>query len=242
MHNPFATWRVTDTWRSGHRAVDYGMDEGVPFGSPAAGIYRHDGPWRDAGIRGVLTLDDGRLILFCHLSAHIAAHGSRVAEGQSLARVGNTGTSGGPHMHTYGLTATGQRWDWTRDLAAAAAAAAAAAIDFITTREDTTMHIVTVSGRHQYAVAREYIAHLTTQAQSDITRKVTSATDEMHKLGDADFYRLLDGLGIPRTVVDLKTGRVVDGVTGQARGGGVWSGDRELRRQVADLAKRLAPK
>lgn len=118
MHNPFAGWRVTDVWRAGHYAVDYGMDAGVSFGAPAAGVYRHDGPWKDAGNRGVLTLADGRVIVFCHLSSHVAPHGARVAEGDTLARIGNTGTSFGPHMHTFGLTASGNRWNWTLEAGA----------------------------------------------------------------------------------------------------------------------------
>lgn len=119
MHNPFALYRVTDRWRAGHQAVDYGMDEGTPFGSPSVGVYRHDGEWDDAGVRGSLLLPDGSVIRFCHLLRHVAADGARVAEGQTLAESGNTGTSTGPHMHTYGLTPKGQRWNWTIQATAA---------------------------------------------------------------------------------------------------------------------------
>lgn len=113
MHNPFAGLRVWDTWRPGHLAVDYGMDVGDAITAPAAGVYRHDGYFRDAGIRGSLVLPDGSRILFCHLSRHVVGDGARVAEGQTIAEAGNTGTSSGSHLHTYGLTPAGARWNWT---------------------------------------------------------------------------------------------------------------------------------
>lgn len=124
MHNPFAQYRITDRWRRGHEAVDYGMDEGTPFGAPAAGIYRHDGTWDDAGIRGSLLLPDGGELRFAHLERHLAPHGARVDEGQLLAESGNTGKSSGPHMHTYGVTPHGARWNWTDQASPAWAASA----------------------------------------------------------------------------------------------------------------------
>lgn len=113
MHNPFAGLRVTDVWRPGHQAVDYGMDEGDPFGAPAPGRYRR--AWfDDAGNMGILHLAGGAQIRFCHLSRHVARDGEWVREGQTLGRVGETGLGNGPHMHTYGLYPNGARWDWTR--------------------------------------------------------------------------------------------------------------------------------
>lgn len=114
LWNPFAGYRVTDKWRAGHEAIDYGMDEWTAFGSPADGIYRHDGVFVDAGLRGSLHLINGGEIRFAHLADHIAAHGARVALGGSLAYSGNSGLSTGPHMHTYGMV-HGARWNWTAD-------------------------------------------------------------------------------------------------------------------------------
>ena len=60
------------------------------------------GSWDDvAGNRVVQDLGDGRYALYAHLqpgSVAVAA-GDRVQAGQPLGRVGNTGLSGGPHLH-----------------------------------------------------------------------------------------------------------------------------------------------
>lgn len=122
--NPFLPFRVTDTWREGHRAVDYATPEGTPFVAPGDGVYdrlpselRKDIPGQ-AGHYGDLRLDDGRRIRFCHLDRHIAADGARVVGGVTvLGETGTTGTSTGPHMHTTGFNANGTRWNWTLEAA-----------------------------------------------------------------------------------------------------------------------------
>jgi hypothetical protein len=66
------------------------------------GIEPPFGSWDDvAGNRVVQDLGDGRFALYAHLqpgSVAVAA-GDRVQAGQPLGRVGNTGLSGGPHLH-----------------------------------------------------------------------------------------------------------------------------------------------
>lgn len=134
MHNPFLAYPRSQGWHAAHLAVDYATPIGVEFGAPAAGTYRRLSPNLSRSDRtapgywGELRLDDGRSIRFCHLDRHIAAHGRRVEEGDPLAVTGNTGyvlpkptpnnPRAGAHMHTYGLTATGARWDWTLDASA----------------------------------------------------------------------------------------------------------------------------
>ena len=128
--NPFLGHRVSVPWTAAHQAVDYATPIGFRFVAPADGVYyrmpdelsRTPGK---AGRWGRLVLDDGRSITFCHLNRHIAHHGQRVTGGRTvLAETGNTGYVRpaptrrqpwlGAHMHTYGLTARGDRWDWTR--------------------------------------------------------------------------------------------------------------------------------
>lgn len=129
MFNPFAGYRVSQGWNANHRAVDYATPIGFEFGSPGAGIYHHLAPNLSRtdpnapGVWGQLTLDDGDRIRFCHLDGHIARSGSRVEMGTPLAVTGNSGyviprptllnPRAGAHMHTYGLTESGLRWNWT---------------------------------------------------------------------------------------------------------------------------------
>lgn len=127
--NPFLGHRVSGLWTPKHQAVDYATPIGFRFVAPADGVYyrmpselaRRPG---QAGRWGRLVFDDGRSITFCHLNKHIAKHGQRVTGGRTvLAVTGNTGyvipepTRAQPwlgaHMHTYGLTAGGRRWNWT---------------------------------------------------------------------------------------------------------------------------------
>lgn len=134
MHNPFAGFPRSQGWHNNHQAVDYATPVGTVFGAPTGGTYHRladrlsrtdpsaPGRW------GELVLGDGRAIRFCHLDHHLAAHGARVAEGDPLAATGNTGyvlpsptraqPNAGAHMHTYGLTAAGARWNWTTDAGA----------------------------------------------------------------------------------------------------------------------------
>lgn len=133
--NPFLGHRVSGLWTPAHQAVDYATPIGFRFVAPADGVYyrmpdeltRTPG---QAGRWGRLVLDDGRSITFCHLNRHFAHHGQRVTGGRTvLAETGNTGYVTpaptraqpwlGAHMHTYGLSASGRRWNWT--LAAAPA-------------------------------------------------------------------------------------------------------------------------
>jgi|GEM_PF-3130455 len=135
--NPFAAYRVSGTWRVGHSAVDYATPIGTPVLAPDGGVYvrcpaqlaRKAG---QAGVWGYLRLPDGRRIVFCHLERHVAADGQRVSRGDLLATTGNSGyvlpsptlqnPHLGAHMHTYGLTAAGTRWNWTLEAAGPAPA------------------------------------------------------------------------------------------------------------------------
>jgi len=90
--------------RAGH--VHQGQDilaaEGTPVVTPVAGIVH----WRayqaaGAGYYVVVRGDDGRDYAFMHFQAGstVVEKGQRVAAGQRLAGVGNTGDSDGAHLH-----------------------------------------------------------------------------------------------------------------------------------------------
>jgi murein DD-endopeptidase MepM/ murein hydrolase activator NlpD len=90
--------------RTGH--VHQGQDviaaEGTPVVTPVAGIVH----WRayqagGAGYYVVIRGDDGRDYAFMHFQegSTVVVKGQRVAAGQRLASVGNTGSSDGAHLH-----------------------------------------------------------------------------------------------------------------------------------------------
>jgi hypothetical protein len=53
------------------------------------------------GNRVVLDLGDGRFAVYAHLQARsvVVKQGDRITRGRHLAKVGSSGTSGGPHLH-----------------------------------------------------------------------------------------------------------------------------------------------
>lgn len=94
-------------WRSdpftGERSFHGGVDTGLPQGSP---IYASgDGVVIEAGAKGgygltvVIQHDDGLVSLYGHASKLLVTVGTRVRQGQLIARVGSTGRATGPHLH-----------------------------------------------------------------------------------------------------------------------------------------------
>jgi murein DD-endopeptidase MepM/ murein hydrolase activator NlpD len=85
-----------------HQGQDIIAAEGTPVVTPVAGIVH----WRafqagGAGYYVVIRGDDGRDYAFMHFQegSTLVAKGQRVAAGQRIASVGNTGDSQGAHLH-----------------------------------------------------------------------------------------------------------------------------------------------
>ena len=84
-----------------HRGQDVVAAEGTPLVSPRAGVVH----WRafqasGAGHYVVIREPDGRDHVFMHMrDASPLAPGTRVAAGQLIGAVGNSGGSSGPHLH-----------------------------------------------------------------------------------------------------------------------------------------------
>lgn len=99
----------------------------------------------------------------------------------------------------------------------------------IVPKEDEEMYSVQVNGKI-YGLATQFITHYGTVSQATTTRQVTSATDELHKLNLGQFVDLLDGLGIPRDVLD-KDGYVKNPqstAVNKFENNGTWSREREI--------------
>jgi hypothetical protein len=110
-------------------------------------------------------------------------------------------------------------------------------------KEDGTMQSIIING-NQYGVAPEFITHYGNLTQASITRRVTSATDELHDLGKgkagvANLGALLDGLNIDPGVLD-SSGKVLNPLTGKHEANGTWSRSLVVQAKLAMLDKKLS--
>lgn len=101
--------------------------------------------------------------------------------------------------------------------------------------EDEEMQSIQVNG-NLYGVAPQFITHYGDLLQAKTTREVTSSTDELHRLNQAQFVALLDGLGIPRDVLNAK-GEVFNPQSGKFEGNGTWSREREILAAISTFRK-----
>ena len=81
-----------------HDGIDWPMPHGAVLKAVAAGNVKHT---RNpaAGKKLELTIGNGLVAGYHHLSSFIAGNGSSVGRGADVARVGSTGRSSGPHLH-----------------------------------------------------------------------------------------------------------------------------------------------
>ena len=82
-----------------HEGIDVTAPAGTPIEAPAAGIVTSAG-W-ETGYGNTLTISHGYGITtrYAHTSKILVQTGQRVARGQQIALVGNSGLATGPHLH-----------------------------------------------------------------------------------------------------------------------------------------------
>jgi murein DD-endopeptidase MepM/ murein hydrolase activator NlpD len=82
-----------------HPGVDIAADEGAPITAAAAGRVISAGP--DGGYGNLIAIDNGNGITtrYAHCSQIFARVGDTVSPGQTIAAIGSTGHSTGPHLH-----------------------------------------------------------------------------------------------------------------------------------------------
>ena len=87
------------TDRSMHQGIDISTPHGQPVLTPSDGTIVFNGT--EGGYGKVLVVDHGYGVKtrYGHLSETFVRVGERVARGQRIAAVGNTGRSTGPHLH-----------------------------------------------------------------------------------------------------------------------------------------------
>ena len=90
-----------------HNGVDYHAPTGAPVGSVAPGVVTMAG-WTAGGGRTVkVRHSNGYETEYLHLSSIAVRTGARVAQGDLIGRVGQTGLATGPHLH-YGMKKVGR--------------------------------------------------------------------------------------------------------------------------------------
>ncbi|MFZ4741179.1 MAG: M23 family metallopeptidase [Bacteroidales bacterium] len=96
-----------------HNGVDIAASLGTLVVSPADG--KVDMVWDDTTYGGGLSIRikhyNGYSTGYCHLSKQLVTAGQIVKQGESIAKVGSTGASTGPHLHFAVRNSIGQPID-----------------------------------------------------------------------------------------------------------------------------------
>ena len=100
-------WPVNGTvtsgfgWRWGrmHEGIDIAASTGTPIWAAAAGTVIHSGWLGGYGNLVVVDHGNGLATAYAHASAIFVGVGQFVAQGETIALIGSTGNSSGPHLH-----------------------------------------------------------------------------------------------------------------------------------------------
>lgn len=82
-----------------HEGIDIAAPEGAPILAAAAGRVRSVGWSREYGLLVEIDHGYGIVTRYAHASRVVVREGQRVARGQKIAEVGETGLAVGPHLH-----------------------------------------------------------------------------------------------------------------------------------------------
>lgn len=85
--------------REYHKGIDIAAAEGTSIKAAADGVITFSG--RKGLLGNLITIDHGNGIVtrYGHISRFVKKRGQRVKKGDTIARVGDTGRSTGPHLH-----------------------------------------------------------------------------------------------------------------------------------------------
>jgi len=86
-------------WGRLHEGIDIAASTGTPIWAAAAGTVIHAGWLGGYGNLVVVDHGNGLATAYAHASAILVGVGQQVAQGESVALVGSTGNSSGPHLH-----------------------------------------------------------------------------------------------------------------------------------------------
>lgn len=100
---PIAGGVLTSTygarWGTIHRGVDWGVPQGTSVMASSGGVVVRSGWFAGYGICVDIRHPNGTMTRYGHLSRTLVSVGQQVAQGQQVAKSGNTGDSTGPHLH-----------------------------------------------------------------------------------------------------------------------------------------------
>ncbi len=89
---------ITDEF-SFHTGLDIAAAEGTKIRAAYSGKVTKVGEDSRAGKYIFISHDDGFVTFYCHCSEVLAEVGANIRQGETIARVGSTGWSTGPHLH-----------------------------------------------------------------------------------------------------------------------------------------------
>lgn len=100
-------WPLNGTFVSGygmrsgrmHEGIDIAAPTGTPVWAAAAGTVIHSGWLGGYGLLVVVDHGNGVATAYAHNSSLLVAVGQNVSQGETIALVGSTGNSSGPHVH-----------------------------------------------------------------------------------------------------------------------------------------------
>ena len=86
-------------WGRLHEGIDIAATTGTPIWAAAAGTVIHAGWLGGYGNLVVVDHGNGLATAYAHASAILVSLGQQVSQGETVALVGSTGNSSGPHLH-----------------------------------------------------------------------------------------------------------------------------------------------
>ncbi|MEG0830599.1 MAG: peptidoglycan DD-metalloendopeptidase family protein [Anaerovoracaceae bacterium] len=103
LAKPVSSIRITSSfgprWGRIHSGVDLGMPTGTPIHAAKSGTVISAGYSGSYGNLIKIDHGDNMVTYYAHCSKIIAQNGQKVSRGQTIAKVGSTGNSTGPHLH-----------------------------------------------------------------------------------------------------------------------------------------------
>src|SRR6056297_306529 len=99
MHWPTTGHRITQYYSWRHKGLDVADNIGTPLFASDAGVIEFVGWSRGYGNNIVIDHGGGKKTRYAHMHRFYVSRGERVAKGQTLGEMGNTGWSTGPHVH-----------------------------------------------------------------------------------------------------------------------------------------------
>ncbi len=101
--------RISQRYHAGHRAIDIAAPMNTPVLAAESGVVVVNG-WGSSQGNYIVINHGAYYTLYLHNNANLVSVGQRVSRGQTIARLGSTGHSTGPHLHFEIRRSIGSSW------------------------------------------------------------------------------------------------------------------------------------